>query len=292
MQKKTLVLFLSSFTLQFLSAGEPFMFVKRVENNIDRCNLENILPDGSVEVLYNLGSKSDLERLFFDRFNAPVEFFFRPNPGMNDPRDVAGLRILKDTADNSYRLEVKRIANLKEVDDELDKEYPYVYFRAEDVTPELPYSEIRRHIEHNDSMDTKRRQERMKRYRVETKSFRISQQLADALYRSDNRHDRAFRQSVRRALCGLFGHVPLRSRKRGLDSLFPRCAAGRDARAFRSVHADASRRQDGRLGRGGISESVEPLNRRFPGSGEAAARSRFAFRFSPKICDLCRKPFR
>lgn len=182
MQKKTLVLFLSSFTLQFLSAGEPFMFVKRVENNIDRCNLENILPDGSVEVLYNLGSKSDLERLFFDRFNAPVEFFFRPNPGMNDPRDVAGLRILKDTADNSYRLEVKRIANLKEVDDELDKEYPYVYFRAEDVTPELPYSEIRRHIEHNDSMDTKRRQERMKRYRVETKSFRISQQLADALY--------------------------------------------------------------------------------------------------------------
>ncbi|MFR0765268.1 MAG: hypothetical protein ACLSHL_15885 [Alistipes communis] len=60
---------------------------KRVENNIDRCNLENILPDGSVEVLYNLGSKSDLERLFFDRFNAPVEFFFRPNPGMNDPRD-------------------------------------------------------------------------------------------------------------------------------------------------------------------------------------------------------------
>lgn len=83
MQKKTLVLFLSSFALQFLSAGEPFMFVKRVENNIDRCNLENILPDGSVEVLYNLGSKSDLERLFFDRFNAPVEFFFRPDPGMN-----------------------------------------------------------------------------------------------------------------------------------------------------------------------------------------------------------------
>ena len=37
-------------------------------------------------------------------------------------------------------------------------------------------------IEHNDSMDTKRRQERMKRYRVETKSFRIGQQLADALY--------------------------------------------------------------------------------------------------------------
>ena len=56
MQKKTFVLFLSSFALQFLSAGEPFMFVKRVENNIDRCNLENILPDGSVEVLYNLGS--------------------------------------------------------------------------------------------------------------------------------------------------------------------------------------------------------------------------------------------
>ena len=158
------------------------MFVKRVENNIDRCNWENILPDGSVEVLYNLGSKSDLERLFFDRFNAPVEFFFRPDPGMNDPRDVAGLRILKDTADNSYRLEVKRIANFKEVDDEVDKEYPYVCFRAEDMTPELFDSMIRRHIEHNDSMDTKRRQERMKRYRVETKSFRIGQQLADALY--------------------------------------------------------------------------------------------------------------
>ncbi|WP_443776562.1 hypothetical protein [Alistipes ihumii] len=182
MQKKTFVLFLSSFALQFLSAGEPFMFVKRVENNIDRCNLENILPDGSVEVLYNLGSKSDLERLFFDRFNAPVEFFFRPDPGMNDPRDVAGLRILKDTADNSYRIEVKRIANFKEVDDEVDKEYPYVCFRAEDMTPELFDSMIRRHIEHNDSMDTKRRQERMKRYRVETKSFRIGQQLADALY--------------------------------------------------------------------------------------------------------------
>ena len=65
----------------------------------------------------------------------------------------------------------------------MDKEYPYVCFRAEDVTPELPYSEIRRHIEHNDSMDTKRRQERMKRYRVETKSFRIGLALSDLCMR-------------------------------------------------------------------------------------------------------------
>lgn len=85
------------------------MFVKRVENNIDRCNLENILPDGSVEVLYNLGSKSDLERLFFDRFNAPGGIFLQAGSRHERSRDVAGLRILKDTADNSYRLEVKRI---------------------------------------------------------------------------------------------------------------------------------------------------------------------------------------
>ena len=70
MQKKTLVLFLSSFTLQFLSAGEPFMFVKRVENNIDRCNLENILPDGSVEVLYNLDEHS---ARYIENFSRPEE---------------------------------------------------------------------------------------------------------------------------------------------------------------------------------------------------------------------------
>ena len=45
------------------------MFVKRVENNIDRCNLENILPDGSVEVLY-----LSLIHIFFGGISDPERY--------------------------------------------------------------------------------------------------------------------------------------------------------------------------------------------------------------------------
>jgi hypothetical protein len=70
----------------------------------------------------NLESKGDIERLFFGDFNAPVEFFYFPaeeEVGRISP--AAGLRVVRDSLDSSYILEVKYITNFAEVLEEVER---------------------------------------------------------------------------------------------------------------------------------------------------------------------------
>ena len=56
----------------------------------------------------NLESKGELERLFFGDFNAPIEFFFESSQGTR-----SSLRIIRDSLDLSYVLEVNYISSFE-----------------------------------------------------------------------------------------------------------------------------------------------------------------------------------
>ena len=72
-----MTIFLAIVFLQEVSARDyPVQFSKRIENNYIKSRLENVQPDGSIKPFSNLDGKTDIENLFFEDFNAPVEYFF------------------------------------------------------------------------------------------------------------------------------------------------------------------------------------------------------------------------
>ena len=82
-------------------------FTKTIEFNRICCDSNNY---------YNLNSKGDTEKQFFGDMNAPVEFFFNPpfpTNGNDFPDILCGCRIMKNSVDNSYVLEIKRILSGK-----------------------------------------------------------------------------------------------------------------------------------------------------------------------------------
>jgi len=62
----------------------------------------------SIEADYNLKSKCDIEKLFWGNFNSPVEFFYSPSFDGD-----SGFRILMDSLNNSYKIEIKYISNFE-----------------------------------------------------------------------------------------------------------------------------------------------------------------------------------
>lgn len=75
-------------------------FLKRIEFNLI-----------AQEAVYNLDSKGDREKLFFGDFNAPVEFFHEAFYH----RGISGFRVVRDSLEKSYILEVKYISNLERI---------------------------------------------------------------------------------------------------------------------------------------------------------------------------------
>jgi hypothetical protein len=118
-QNKQIFFFLSLlfFLLQTLYAQESVKtaiggrFTKKIEYNF--------LAPGwhSDPGYYNIKSKTDLEKLLFGETNAQLEFFVAPSF-----EGVYGLRIVRDSLDTSYLLELKNINNYDEVESQLNKE--------------------------------------------------------------------------------------------------------------------------------------------------------------------------
>jgi hypothetical protein len=113
-------------------SSEGGRFLKRTEYNF--------LAPG----LYNLKSKTGVEKLFFGDFNAKLEFFVEPSF-----EGAYGFRIVRDSTDTSYLLEIRRINNFDEVSAQLSKEYPVIGFPAKE-------------------MSSISEEERTKRYKVDT----------------------------------------------------------------------------------------------------------------------------
>ena len=167
-------------TLMSLNRSEyPTQFLKRIENNIHRMNIQEILPDGSTRIFYNLDSKTDIEKLIFGDFNAPVEFIIKPD---GDGVAPSGFRIVKNSSDTSCMLEVKYISNYDKVKNELIEKYPTTGFTFEQMES-VTDSAILQSGMHNSVMRWKQNKESLNLYMVESRSFSVSEQLLEALYR-------------------------------------------------------------------------------------------------------------
>lgn len=154
-------------SLAFSQNNEFSRFVKRIENN---------LLMQSPNDYYNLDSKEDIERLFFGDFNAMVEFSYLPSSENAFNKPPSGFRIVKNTSNTSYILEVKYISNFEEAYKEASKKYP-------SISVTNPSSISNHIIEHNREAFAKQSEERLKFFKIETLSFPISNQLAEKLYK-------------------------------------------------------------------------------------------------------------
>ena len=148
-------------------------FLKRTEYNF--LNNTKII-EGKEYGICNLDSKTDVEKLFFGDFNAQMEFFVSPSF-----EGASGFRIIKDTTDGSYILEVNHISNYKQAVEQAEEK-----FRTIGIPGELYFS-IPKEIkdltrDHNMTMYPKQQAERLKLYQVETLSFPISNRFAEKLY--------------------------------------------------------------------------------------------------------------
>jgi hypothetical protein len=141
MKKILLILLLVSITEVSFSqygeigdTGDGRTFLKRVENNL----LSNgkIISNGKISRIYNLKSKTDIEKLFFGDINAMVEFFVQPSF-----KKPYGFRIMRDSLNVSYIIENKRISDLNVVE-------TVSYSVKKDVFAEKLYSRIKSTIEH------------------------------------------------------------------------------------------------------------------------------------------------
>ena len=182
----TWVLYILSCTLAFSQVAEECLssgpFLKRIENNI----MMNV-------AVYNMKSKSDLEKLIFGDFNALVEFCYDPSSVVN-PCIPSGFRIIKNSLNSSYVLEVKYVSNYREAAEEAIKKVKEEQKRQMIDIParlldSLPRSvknniyESNRNISNTKVFYSKYFEELPKHFKVEKKSIPISNQFAEKLYK-------------------------------------------------------------------------------------------------------------
>jgi hypothetical protein len=125
---------------------------------------------------YNIKGKTDIEKLLFGETNAKLEFFVAPSF-----EGSYGFRIVRDSLNTSYLLELKRINNFDEVSSQLSKEYPSIGFPAEKISS-VSKEEHEQARLHNNAMYEKQREERPKRYKVDTKYVPIKDDFSEKLY--------------------------------------------------------------------------------------------------------------
>lgn len=156
-------------------------FLKRIERNLTMSG-EN----------YNIKNKSDIEKLFFGDFNALIEFCYDPSSEIN-PCVPSGFRIIRDSLNSSYILEVERILNYREASKEASKEAKEaqkrqlldIPVRLLDSLPRDVFNQIweyNRNISNNDVFIKMYFEELPKHFKVEIKSIPISNQFAEKLY--------------------------------------------------------------------------------------------------------------
>jgi hypothetical protein len=151
-------------------------FIKRIEYNFIDVELVKEVEDELVIAGYqcNFGSKSDVEKLFFGDFNAPIEFFYAPSF-----ESSTGFRIRKDSLNTSWILEYKHIPNYEKVLRKCEDKYLVSGIPA-DMMHSMPLDSIP--LYSNELIWKQIHDESLKFFRVETQSFCISDQFAEKLY--------------------------------------------------------------------------------------------------------------
>jgi hypothetical protein len=147
-------------------------FLKRIEYNlIEKGGFE--FNEFTTCDVYNLNSKGYKEKLLFGNFNAPVEIFF----------GEAGFRVVRDSLDTSYILEIKRISNYEEASEETREKRHLIDVPVE-VLNELPRDAFNLIYDYNSNIAINKRyfEELPKHLKVETLSLAISDRFAERLY--------------------------------------------------------------------------------------------------------------
>lgn len=120
----------------------------------------------------SMDSKTGLDKRFFGDFNARIEYLHNPK---------TGLRVYKLPGATSFVLEVKWVSNYKEVNEQLNKEFPMKGISINDISS-ISKEESDRITAHNRDMLAKTFAERLKRYKIEAITAPISDSFADGLY--------------------------------------------------------------------------------------------------------------
>jgi hypothetical protein len=138
-------------------------FVKRIENNM-------------FQGQYNLNGKVSVEKLFFGDFNAFIEFAFLPSY-----EAASGFRIVRNSSGSSYTLELKYVSNYEEAHEDASKKYPSTGLSPSELSS---ISDVRRNqiMEHNRVAFAKQREEIHKSFKIETRTYPVSNRLAEKLH--------------------------------------------------------------------------------------------------------------
>ena len=182
----TWVFYILSCTLAISQVAEECSnsgpFLKRIEYNMK----------GAIGN-YNKASKSNIEKLFFGDFNALVEFCYDPSSQVN-PCIPSGFRIIKDSLNSSYVLEVKYVSNYREAAIEASKKVKEeqmsqlidIPSRLLDSLPRAVLNNIyeaNRYISNTNVFYSKYFEELLEHFKVKKKSIPISNQFAEKLYK-------------------------------------------------------------------------------------------------------------
>lgn len=156
-------------------------FLKRVEYNLISRGF------GSFPSIYNLKSKNDVEKLFFGDFNAPVEFFYNPSSEV-EPCIPSGCRIVRDSLNISCILEVKYITNYREASKEAyekakENRNRHLIDLPAKVLDSLPRDVFNRIWDYNSKQTVSMYYEKSIRFNVDIRSFPVSDQFAEKLYK-------------------------------------------------------------------------------------------------------------
>jgi hypothetical protein len=185
MKRITFSFFLYFFSVSFAfsqNAGEYHdggHFSKKVEYNFMRNGVCNVK------------SKSDIEKLFFGDFNAMAEFCYDPSSEIN-PCIPSGFRIISDSSDTYFILEVKHVLNYREAANEAATEVKKALERQMIDIPgklldSLPRDVFNRIFDYNENILKNKiemyYEELPKHFKVEIKSIPISDQFAEKLYK-------------------------------------------------------------------------------------------------------------
>jgi len=132
---------------------------------------------------YNFNSKGILEKRFFGDFNAPVEFFFDPS-FIREGR--YGFRLIIDSLKNTYTLEIKFTFNLEGTQKKVYDKYPVRTVSSTELSS-LPNDSLfligKQNIENIQKAITEQIKEQGNLSDIDSRSFHISKQFAEILYK-------------------------------------------------------------------------------------------------------------
>lgn len=142
-------------------------FLKRIEYNKLVFNRDNFK------------SKEEIEKRFFGDFNAPFEFCYE---GSFARQGIYGFRVFMDSLKNTHILEIKSIVNLQALQQKVQDKYPVRTLSSSEMAS-MPRDSLNLISNQNTVNIQKATEEKSKLSDIDSRSFPVSAQFAEILYK-------------------------------------------------------------------------------------------------------------